>query len=418
MGISHDGDPGKPRGPGMSMGGLGMAGLTSLVGSQGAIKSESLGLSEGNSGIASFSETLQTSMSETDARSKGLSDGNDKGDQSLGLEDDDRLGRLEHNKTKEANKAEDAEDEANVDGGLGNISAGPALDEASALGLEASSIAAAVGQGSLAMHAAREGSGRGHGTDAVGSRTSGQSNNAEKLASARGATTQSATVAQASTPGHTTEVATVASAAETTFWSQDGGRIAERSTTAPAWVGELPPIRQAALSSAEALQSSVRAGLATINAESPKGLKDGLSQQLLWMTSAQGTSSAKLILHPEGLGAVEVRISTSQGEVNVAFRTDSVDGQRLIADALPDLKQMLEPQGLRLAQTSVIAAGTQSDTQNQAMFGNPNGDRSSHRGDPGSALPNGPMGHADDTRASDPSHIPANVHRGLINTYA
>lgn len=96
-----------------------------------------------------------------------------------------------------------------------------------------------------------------------------------------------------------------------------------------------------------------------LNTAQPQQLREGLQQQLQWMLGPGNTPSAKLVLQPEALGTLRIEIIAHATGTRVSFLTDSVEAQRLIADALPELRQMLDPQGTRPVQATVSSATTE-----------------------------------------------------------
>ena len=107
-----------------------------------------------------------------------------------------------------------------------------------------------------------------------------------------------------------------------------------------------------------------------------------------------GLGKAQIQLHPAELGRLQVTISTDGDQARVAFLADAGATRDAIEHSLPRLREMLEQNGLQLAQSDVGQRGFQrQDSQ-------PDG--SADARDP--ALPGAAEAdaqHQDDTGASD-----------------
>jgi flagellar hook-length control protein FliK len=68
---------------------------------------------------------------------------------------------------------------------------------------------------------------------------------------------------------------------------------------------------------------------------------------------ADGTHTMTLVLRPETLGTVEVRVTVSQGIVDLTLRHASEAGRAALLDALPDLRRDLEASGLTCSKLDV-----------------------------------------------------------------
>jgi flagellar hook-length control protein FliK len=67
----------------------------------------------------------------------------------------------------------------------------------------------------------------------------------------------------------------------------------------------------------------------------------------------QNLSQAELRLYPPELGALEVRVSLSQGEASVAFASPDATVRDALEAAVPRLRQMFTETGLTLAAVTV-----------------------------------------------------------------
>ena len=71
-------------------------------------------------------------------------------------------------------------------------------------------------------------------------------------------------------------------------------------------------------------------------------------------SGADGTHTMTLVLRPETLGTVEVRVATvSHGTVDLTLRHASEAGRAALLDALPDLRRDLEASGLTCSKLDV-----------------------------------------------------------------
>jgi flagellar hook-length control protein FliK len=66
-----------------------------------------------------------------------------------------------------------------------------------------------------------------------------------------------------------------------------------------------------------------------------------------------GTHTMTLVLTPESLGTVEVRVTVSHGSVDLTLRHASEAGRAALLDALPDLRRDLESSGLTCSKLDV-----------------------------------------------------------------
>lgn len=96
-----------------------------------------------------------------------------------------------------------------------------------------------------------------------------------------------------------------------------------------------------------------------------------LGQQVAWL-SGQHVKQARIRLHPEELGSLDVSVSVSHGRVDVVFSAQHAAAVPAVQQSLPLLDQMLARHGLSLGHTEV----GQHDR----------GDRRGHAADGGRAL--------------------------------
>ena len=78
----------------------------------------------------------------------------------------------------------------------------------------------------------------------------------------------------------------------------------------------------------------------------------GLGKQILWMVN-QNISSAELRLNPAHLGPIELLIDMSDDQVNVSLSSRHAVVREAMEQALPKLREMLDANGLNLAETDI-----------------------------------------------------------------
>ncbi len=95
-----------------------------------------------------------------------------------------------------------------------------------------------------------------------------------------------------------------------------------------------------------------------------------LGQQVAWL-GGQGIKQARIRLHPEELGSLDVKVSVTHGRVDVVFSAQHPAAVAAVQQSLPQLDHMLAQHGLSLGHAEV----GQHDR----------GDRHGHTGDTGTA---------------------------------
>lgn len=123
-----------------------------------------------------------------------------------------------------------------------------------------------------------------------------------------------------------------------------------------------------------------------------------LQQRVNWLVS-QNIQSARIQVDPQELGPIEIKIEVSKdNQTHVVFNSNSGVTREMLEQQLPRLREMLEQQGVDLADVDV-----RSDSQDQHQF-----DREDE-GDVG-------QGHSNpDTENSDNSEGSVSVTSGSIN---
>ena len=89
-----------------------------------------------------------------------------------------------------------------------------------------------------------------------------------------------------------------------------------------------------------------------------------LGQQVAWFVG-QDVKQARIRLHPEELGSIDLKISVHHGRVDVAFQAQHPGAVTAVQQSLPQLDQMLAQHGLSLGNTEV----GQHDRGNQSARG-------------------------------------------------
>lgn len=84
----------------------------------------------------------------------------------------------------------------------------------------------------------------------------------------------------------------------------------------------------------------------------PRAWTEGLGDRLLTL-AGPGTHSARLKLHPESLGALDVEIRIDDGGAQVWFGTSHQQAREAIESSLPRLREMFADQGLNLIRAQV-----------------------------------------------------------------
>lgn len=136
---------------------------------------------------------------------------------------------------------------------------------------------------------------------------------------------------------------------------------------------------------------------ATQPATSPQFAQE-LGEQIAWMGSGQ-VKEARIKLHPEELGSMDVRVSLEGGKVNVAILAQHPAAVHAVQQTLSQLDSMLAHHGLSLGQADV--------GQRQAEHGGENGGQ-------------GATGRGNDTEATGVAAtvVTSRVSRGLVDEVA
>ena len=144
------------------------------------------------------------------------------------------------------------------------------------------------------------------------------------------------------------------------FQSLPGLRASERQTGRSVFVPLEGVSAGGAATSAYATNAAAGPG-AAVGTEAPfaAGSSSEVAQKVhYWIT--RGTQSAELQLDAFGGGAVDVSIVLQGKEALVEFRSDQPEARRMLQDAMPQLKDMLQSEGLRLS-SGFVGTSAQQD---------------------------------------------------------
>jgi Flagellar hook-length control protein len=95
-----------------------------------------------------------------------------------------------------------------------------------------------------------------------------------------------------------------------------------------------------------------------------QGFAQDLGQQVAWL-GGQNIKQARIRLHPEELGSLDVQVSVTHGRVDVVFSAQHPGAVAAVQQSLPQLDQMLAQHGLSLGHAEV-GQHDRGDRQGQA----------------------------------------------------
>ncbi len=96
----------------------------------------------------------------------------------------------------------------------------------------------------------------------------------------------------------------------------------------------------------------------------PQAFMEGLGQRLMVMTDA-GVQSARLKLHPENLGALDIKIQIDDDAARVWFTAQNGHAREALESALPKLRELFAQQGMDLLQADVGSGQDQRSSSNE-----------------------------------------------------
>jgi flagellar hook-length control protein FliK len=95
------------------------------------------------------------------------------------------------------------------------------------------------------------------------------------------------------------------------------------------------------------------------------------AQTAISVTSQSGGASARIVLHPAELGAVQIHLRYGSDGVTATIRADSPQAAQVLHQAAPDLRRALESQGLSLLELDIRdQSGFSADGDPGASGGN------------------------------------------------
>ncbi|MEO7386762.1 MAG: flagellar hook-length control protein FliK [Gammaproteobacteria bacterium] len=127
----------------------------------------------------------------------------------------------------------------------------------------------------------------------------------------------------------------------------------------------------------------------------------GIADRLLTL-GGPGSHSARLKLHPEHLGELDVEISMDDGVAQVWFGTNSSQARDAIEGSLPRLRELFAEQGIQLTRTQIDAGSGQAGNQGSDQQRRTAGGATSWNDAPGWQGPRGSaLGRAAETASSE-----------------
>jgi flagellar hook-length control protein FliK len=134
---------------------------------------------------------------------------------------------------------------------------------------------------------------------------------------------------------------------------------ADDGTEAPV---EMPQVRtDEALAGKLALGQADGAGGVTA-ADGPRAQQSVMQQVIDKVKElTPGPAQVRMVLNPESLGQVTIRLVAHQGEVSVRIITESADAQKLLDGGMNHLKAALADSGIRIDQATVVSLPAQSE---------------------------------------------------------
>jgi flagellar hook-length control protein FliK len=194
-------------------------------------------------------------------------------------------------------------------------------------------------------------------------------------------------------------VVTVTTSPFASLLSAQGGDLAatkdDAAATDPANLSPMPQVHPPAMNGVAAPAVQVQA---TQAATSPQFGQE-LGEQIAWMGSGD-VKSARIKLHPEELGSMDVHVTMDGGKVNVAILAQHPAAVHAVQQTLSQLDTMLAHHGLSLGQANV---GQRDPGQNPAQGGTAGGQ--------GGAA-------ADDAAATETTVATSRVSRSLVDEVA
>ncbi|MEL7448132.1 MAG: flagellar hook-length control protein FliK [Pseudomonadota bacterium] len=150
------------------------------------------------------------------------------------------------------------------------------------------------------------------------------------------------------------------------------------ATSAAAWAQAAAPARETASASSFTLSLNRPMGSPEWNQE--------LGERIVWLAE-NNRQSAELQLNPRELGPMAVRISVADDVARVAFTAQNAVTRDALEAAMPQLRDMLQSQGLSLGEANVSSDNAPAEEQAHAGERGGDGTRSAAQDDAQEAAP-------------------------------
>jgi flagellar hook-length control protein FliK len=95
------------------------------------------------------------------------------------------------------------------------------------------------------------------------------------------------------------------------------------------------------------------------------GFSEAVMQKVMWMSSQQ-INRAEISLDPPELGSLQVRVSSHGDQTSVVFSSQHGSVRDALDQNLPRLREMLEQQGLNLADVNVAHQGAEQQQRSDS----------------------------------------------------
>jgi flagellar hook-length control protein FliK len=191
--------------------------------------------------------------------------------------------------------------------------------------------------------------------DALGALLPGANGAAEAVAGAKDAALNPMT-AGAATALVGTDAATTTASSFAAFLTAQGGALASKDDTSPSDPSGTSPMPLANTQTLGVVDSSAMQVQATQVATSPQFAQE-LGEQIAWMGTGE-VKEARIKLHPEELGSMDVRVNMDGNKVNVAIIAQHPAAVHAVQQTLSQLDTLLAHHGLSLGQADVGQRGT------------------------------------------------------------
>lgn len=191
--------------------------------------------------------------------------------------------------------------------------------------------------------------------DALGALLPGANGAAEAVAGAKDAALNPMTAGTA-TALVGTDAATSTASSFAAFLTAQGGALASKDDTSPSDPTGTSPMPLANTQTLGVVDSSAMQVQATQVATSPQFAQE-LGEQIAWMGTGE-VKEARIKLHPEELGSMDVRVNMDGNKVNVAIIAQHPAAVHAVQQTLSQLDTLLAHHGLSLGQADVGQRGT------------------------------------------------------------